>query len=159
MRKITLFYIFIVLVLSGCGFQKNRYNEQRNEMESSIISTQNARVVLDDNTTALIMVTYLNNLERYEQNSVDTIALSVYFSNQDKGKEAYDIPKVMIDEENATVIQISQDDDIVKYLPTVNKWSRYYLVMGKKDVDFERIRLNVEIYPSVQALLTLQKDF
>ena len=159
MRKIIFFSIIFTIFLFGCSVHKNRYDEKRNELENSITSTQKARVTLKDNSTLLVMVTYLNNLEKFEKNKVDTIALSLYFSDDTKNKSYDELPKVWINDEEASVMKLEKNDEVIQFLPSVNSWSNYYLIMGKKDVDLEKLRLNVEIYPSVQALLTLQKDF
>lgn len=159
MYKIIAFFTLLVFLISGCSVHKNRYDKKRNELENSITSTQKARVVFEDNSTALVIATYLNNLEEYEKSKVDVIALSVFFSEFEKNKDAYDIPKVWINDEETSIIKLKQDDEVIKHLPTTNSWSSYYLIMGKKDVDLEKLKLTVEIYPSVQVLLMLQKDF
>lgn len=138
---------------------KNRYNETRNELENSITSTQKARVKIDDSTTVLVTATYLNNLEKYENSTVDVIALSIYFSTNEGNKKNEELPKVWINSEVASIMKLNKDDEVIKYVPTTNSWSEYYLVMGKKDVDLEKLKFTVEIRPSIQVSLILQKDF
>jgi len=157
--KIITFFTILFFLISGCSVHKNRYNEKRNELESSITNTQKARLILDDDSAVLVTATYLNNLEKFEKNEVDTILLSIYFSNSEKDRGDSWLPKVSINSEEASIIKLSQDDEIINYLPSANAWSNHYLVTGKKSVDLKKFRFTVEIYPSIQALLTLQKDF
>ncbi|MFV0481566.1 MAG: hypothetical protein ACK5LP_06245 [Campylobacteraceae bacterium] len=159
MNKNIIVFMVTLFVFFGCSSKNKEVLIKQSEFEQSVISTQKARLVLADKSTLLVMATYLNNLGKYKENKTDTIALSLYYSPSGEDNRTLDFPKVFIDNEEATVIELEKNDEVINYLPTTNSWSEYYLVMGKKNVDFKKLSVSVEVSPFSRAELTLQKDF
>lgn len=158
MKLFVSILVLILFIFTGCGANKYQ-NIEASEKEQAVISTQKARLKLEDNSTLLIMATYLNNLDKFSDKNQDTIVLSIYFSPTKENNQTIGFPYVFINDSEAYVVELQKDDEIMQYLPSTNSWSKYYLVAGKKDVDFNRLRLGVEIYPFSKVELTLQKDF
>ncbi|MDR2099478.1 MAG: hypothetical protein LBP40_01455 [Campylobacteraceae bacterium] len=102
----------------------------------------------------LISATYLNNIKKYSENELDTIALSLYYSK--KGDIEIDEPKVEINLQSLQVKELFENDEIVQYLPVRNEWSRYFLISAPKSNE-QYLNLFVEIYPFEQVLLRFVK--
>ncbi|MDR1007451.1 MAG: hypothetical protein LBL65_02650 [Campylobacteraceae bacterium] len=121
-------------------------------IEQAIINTQKARLVIEDNSTLLISATYLNNIKKYSKNEFDTIAISFYYSK--KGDiEQLGEPKIMIGQRAAIPTKLSEDNEIIEYLPFRVAWNKYFLVSAPKSNEDDYINLFVEIYPFEQVLL------
>jgi hypothetical protein len=139
--------------LFGCAAKENGENMS---VEQAIINTQKARLITENNSTLLISATYLNNIKKYSENELDIIAISFYYSK--KGDiEQLGEPKVAIGQKAAAATELSEDDEIIEYLPFRAAWSKYFLVSAPKSQEEDYINLFVEIYPFQQVLLRFSK--
>jgi hypothetical protein len=136
----------------GCA---SKESSESMSIEQTIINTQKARLVLEDNSTLLISATYLNNIKKYSANELDTVVLIVYYSKN--GDVEIKEPNITFGTKTAHVATLSTDDEIIKYLPIQNKWSRYFLASVPKTSE-DYLNLSVEIYPFEKVLLRFQKD-
>ncbi|MDR2341413.1 MAG: hypothetical protein LBD84_00015 [Campylobacteraceae bacterium] len=96
----------------------------------------------------------MNNIKKYSENEFDTIALVFYYSK--KGDIDISEPNIMVNLKTAQAKELSENDEMVQYLPIKNAWSRYFLVSVPKN-DENYLNLFVEIYPFEQVLLRFPK--
>ncbi|MDR2636092.1 MAG: hypothetical protein LBC08_04600 [Campylobacteraceae bacterium] len=139
--------------LFGCAAKENGENMS---IQQAIINTQKARLAIRDNSTLLISATYLNNIKKYSENELDMIAISFFYSK--KGDiEQLGEPKITIGQKAVIPTQLSEDDEIVKYLPFRAAWNKYFLASAPKSNEDGFVSLSVEIYPFERVLLRLPK--
>jgi hypothetical protein len=139
--------------LVGCAAKESSRNMS---IEQAIINTQKVRLATEDNSTLLISATYLNNIKKYSKNEFDTIAISFYYSQKGDIKK-FGEPKITIGQRAVTQIKLSEDDEIMEYLPFRAAWNEYFLVSAPKSNEEGYINLFVEIYPFGQVSLKFPK--
>ncbi|MDR2081821.1 MAG: hypothetical protein LBP54_08065 [Campylobacteraceae bacterium] len=144
-------FIFISALFCGCA---SKNSDENITIKQSIINTQKARLTLHDNSTLLISATYLNNIKKYSENEFNMIALAFYYSK--KGSINIGEPNITVNLKAAHAKELSENDEMVQYLPVKNPWSRYFLINAPKDNE-NFITLFVEIYPFERVLLRFPK--
>jgi hypothetical protein len=139
------------MLFFGCASKENIENMS---IKQAIINTQKAFLSLDDNSTLLLNATYLNNIKKYSANEFDTVILSVYYSKN--GNMEIGSPNVIFGGKSLHVTPLLEDDEIVKYLPVQNRWSRYFIANIPK-TDEAYLNFFVKIYPFETVALRFQK--
>ena len=130
MKKINILLLSILL-LSGCSKtpKKDTFNNNIH-YEHSIANTQKLTLSKDKRTKAQVILTYLNMLEPDSYKNEDAFIVSFYTSddnNELKNNTQYSISHHTKATAN-TFKKLSSNDPLMKYIPSYNAWSNYYLL-------------------------------
>ncbi|MDR1285072.1 MAG: hypothetical protein LBJ88_02600 [Campylobacteraceae bacterium] len=157
MKKLLFLISLSAIFFLGCGGKSNvGANIQQ---EQAIVSTQKARVEAQDKSTLLVMATYLNNMQKYFDNTTDMIVLSYYYSpSSSQIKSDLGKPIVKLNRESIEIVELENDNELLKDVPINNKWSKYYLARSKQKEEDDTLNLTVEIYPFPLVSLELIKE-
>jgi hypothetical protein len=129
------------------------------QQEQAIVSTQKARVEIEDKSTLLLMATYLNNMQKYSDNAADMIVFSYYYSPSSPQTELnLDKPTVKLNKTSIEAVELENSNELLKDVPVNNKWSKYYLVLFQQKTQNNTLNLTVEIYPFPSVSLELSKE-
>ncbi|MDR0579781.1 MAG: hypothetical protein LBG21_04185 [Campylobacteraceae bacterium] len=155
MKKFSLFLLLSIFFL-GCS---NKSGIHANiKQEQAIVSTQKAKVSAEDNSTMLLMATYLNNIQKYSNSKKEMIILSYYYSSFSSETKSLGEFAAKLNDKNIEIIKLENGDELLKDIPINNTWSKHYLLLSTQQETTNILKLTVEIYPFPPVLLELSKE-
>lgn len=133
MKKQFLFLLGLLLFMTACTNKPQLLSEDL--IEQSIMSnTKKAQLYSSLEIKAAITATYLNaSLPEYEKSPHEMFLVSIFIDNDSAIKEKQGIYNrdysLTLNGAKATRIEALEfKDDLLKKLPTRNRWSHYYLI-------------------------------
>ncbi|MCH9812467.1 MAG: hypothetical protein K0U47_00825 [Epsilonproteobacteria bacterium] len=161
MKKQYLLLIGVVLLLTACSSKPPFLSP--NLVEQSIIThTKKGQIYNSLEIKASISATYLNqSIKAYEKSPDEVFLVSIFIDKDSDQKERQGIYNstytlTMNGQKAIKVEPLKFKDDLIKSLPTRNRWSHYYLINFEKS-DQEKLNIVFKSDEYGSVVLNYQK--
>lgn len=126
-----LLIAIFLLFFSGCRlYHEILYDSIK---ERGIQATKKGEIIVDNEVKAIIVATDLNMLENIKDAKKESFIVGIYLS-LNKELSNHKEPLFFGNKKEAISIKkVSNNEDILKKIPTFSKWSSYYLVNFAND--------------------------
>ncbi len=144
MHKIVfniLFFILFIISFNGCQSALNVFNKTGSQYEKGLQHTKVKNLIYENETKAIINVTYLNSMDNKKwDNEYQNFLIGIYISkdNKNKSKTYLSNAKYTLTENDRYFVKntiISKEHSLYKNIPIKNPWAKYYIVSFIKGSD------------------------
>lgn len=134
MKKYLLSSLCVALMVTGCAktatalFQKDEFYER------SLTFSRKADLLNSFETKAIVSATYLSAVSDEYKKMGSVFVVGVYITNDfnDKNRSGLLNPEFALRMDNnisaQTIQPLAKEDPLLKKLPFINNWAKYYLV-------------------------------
>jgi len=140
----------IVFLFLGCSTKVNKYKTSSDILKEQALTLTQKAVIKDDKTIkAFAIVTYINeiNHEFVEKNEeVEKFVVSIHIPGDEDQKLYKKVDFRINGKKEYTVTSLANDDALLKILPAVTLWSKYFLVEAPKD--YKRRGVSFQVFVS-----------
>lgn len=152
-KIISLLAIFFIFL--GCSSKTNQYATPEDILqEQALTLTQKAVFKDGSEIKAYVVVTYISKIDHKfvdKNDKVEKFVVSIRIPNEDE-KDLYNKLDFSVNgEKDFTVTSLDSKADILKILPAVSSWNKYFLVKGPKNDNKRGVSLTttIENYDSI----------
>lgn len=130
MKQITIFFIVLIL-LTGCGRSAFFGFTSSTVYNDALMHTKRTEITDKFESRVLMSATYLNGVYPDKYSGNEFFLIGLYISNDFRDEKAgINNPNYTITlnkEPFIKVDELDKEDPLLKQLPLINRWSRYYI--------------------------------
>ena len=155
---LTIFFLFL-----GCSNKANKYVTTSDILHEQAI-TQTQRTIIKDgeNAQAYILVTYLNQIKHSMiklDGKTEQFIVNIYIPSEENQKLYNEISCIINNKEQKPLKELKPSDKLLKVIPAVTSWSKYYLYEAPVNEKSKNILFKFKTNSNESSTLTFVKDY
>ncbi len=132
MKKLFI-TILIISIFTGCQSALNVFEKTGGKYEQGLQHTKVKSLVKDNETQAILNITYLNSVDTKWNDKYQNFLVGIYISNDNEAedKQYLNNPNYTISMNKKNyekVILLTKKHSLYKYIPLKNPWAKYYIL-------------------------------
>ncbi|WP_024955548.1 hypothetical protein [Sulfurospirillum arcachonense] len=163
MNKKILYLILISFLFVGCSQKINKYAKQSDIFhEAAMTETKNTSIKDGLITKAYITVTYLNQINQklaQENKNLEKFIVNIYVPSEERQELYKEIAFVVNDNVIENIKELKKDNKLLKFIPVVTPWSKYYLLEVIKEKRNKNIAVSFSTSENNSTTLNFVKDY
>ena len=158
--KKTVFFIVAAALLIGCGRSAFFDFTSSATYAKALPYTKRGEITDQFESRALISASYLNAIYPDDKKyaAQDTFLIGLYIANDfDKSKSGINNPfyKLTLNKQPYSKAELlDKNSELIKLMPLINRWSKYYIVAFDKNESFSKLTLELA-YPEANQSAAL----